>query len=174
MPTPRRLFMTCPPRDRRFVLSVFRVFATSRTSKGIRCTLFHAENTFEAPGDGHGYHTAKGVACPLASVSRFVCGILLGRSRRTAQRFTMRSEHVVMVYVSGSGGERLVERELTVVSAPAWDQVKHHWETFQNGFSQKSMYRGLPTLELERAWNDSMQSERTHGLPRFTEDFLLT
>ncbi|KAL7939305.1 hypothetical protein V8C35DRAFT_275149 [Trichoderma chlorosporum] len=41
--------------------------------------------------------------------------------------------------------------------SPAWDTVEHKWETFQNGFSQKSIYRGTPTPELEEAWNASLQ-----------------
>ncbi|PKK46863.1 hypothetical protein CI102_8384, partial [Trichoderma harzianum] len=41
--------------------------------------------------------------------------------------------------------------------SPAWDAVEYTWQTFQNGFSQKSIYRGVPTLELEEAWNASLQ-----------------
>ncbi|KAK9415504.1 hypothetical protein SUNI508_10344 [Seiridium unicorne] len=40
--------------------------------------------------------------------------------------------------------------------SPAWEAVNHHWETFQNGFSEKSIYRGQPTQELEEAWNATL------------------
>lgn len=40
--------------------------------------------------------------------------------------------------------------------APAFDALHYRWETFQNGFSEKSIYRGQPTPELEAAWNDSI------------------
>ncbi|KAK4455392.1 hypothetical protein QBC34DRAFT_445046 [Podospora aff. communis PSN243] len=41
--------------------------------------------------------------------------------------------------------------------SPAWGEVEYRWETFQNGFSQPSIYRGEPTEELELAWNASLQ-----------------
>ncbi|KAL6833446.1 hypothetical protein J3E69DRAFT_362506 [Trichoderma sp. SZMC 28015] len=43
--------------------------------------------------------------------------------------------------------------------SPAWEAVEYTWQTFQNGFSQKSIYRGVPTLELEEAWNASLQHD---------------
>ncbi|GAW23805.1 hypothetical protein ANO14919_133820 [Xylariales sp. No.14919] len=42
--------------------------------------------------------------------------------------------------------------------SPAFGAIEYQWETFQNGFSQKSIYRGEPTPELEMAWLDSLPS----------------
>ncbi|KAI0514742.1 hypothetical protein F5B22DRAFT_228666 [Xylaria bambusicola] len=42
--------------------------------------------------------------------------------------------------------------------SPAFSAIKYQWETFQNGFSQKSIYRGQPTAELEIAWLESLPS----------------
>ncbi|KAH8888125.1 hypothetical protein GQ53DRAFT_826682 [Thozetella sp. PMI_491] len=40
--------------------------------------------------------------------------------------------------------------------SPALDVLDHKWETFQNGFGDKSIYRGLPNEMLEGAWNASL------------------
>ncbi|KAJ4860478.1 hypothetical protein T069G_05466 [Trichoderma breve] len=61
-------------------------------------------------------------------------------------------------------GQRYEPSDLECVQSvsswsPAWDAVEYTWQTFQNGFSQKSIYRGVPTLELEEAWNASLQHD---------------
>ena len=39
-------------------------------------------------------------------------------------------------------------------SAPAMEAVEYEWRTFENDFFHPSIYRGSPTLELEKAWDD--------------------
>ncbi|KAJ6437213.1 FluG domain-containing protein [Purpureocillium lavendulum] len=65
----------------------------------------------------------------------------------------------VAFFLGGRGIEPTDSKCVQSMSSwsPALDQVRYHWETFQNGFSQKSIYRGRPTADLERAWTDSLQ-----------------
>ncbi|KXX81089.1 hypothetical protein MMYC01_202790 [Madurella mycetomatis] len=49
--------------------------------------------------------------------------------------------------------------------SPAWGEIEYKWETFQNGFSQESIYRGEPTEELEFAW-DALLQRNPIAIPR--------
>lgn len=39
------------------------------------------------------------------------------------------------------------------------DAVEYEWKTYQNDFFHQSVYRGPPTAELEKAWDDLWNCE---------------
>ncbi|RAK97883.1 oxidase ustYa family protein [Aspergillus ibericus CBS 121593] len=41
--------------------------------------------------------------------------------------------------------------------SPAFTAVDSSWQMFRNGFSEKSIYRGLPNPAIEEAWSDILQ-----------------
>lgn len=40
------------------------------------------------------------------------------------------------------------------VPAPAMEAVEYEWKTFENDFFHQSVYRGPPSVELEKAWDE--------------------
>lgn len=44
-----------------------------------------------------------------------------------------------------------MERDLTEAIAPARDAIEYEDVKFQNRFNEKSVYRGQPTMELEKS-----------------------
>ncbi|KAF7595707.1 hypothetical protein BBP40_005151 [Aspergillus hancockii] len=47
-----------------------------------------------------------------------------------------------------------VSLEQTSIYSPAFEAISYYETDFANAFNQKSQYRGPPTVELEKAWND--------------------